>query len=93
MVESFCPATKSKICLTLSPDGVERYEPANAVLSMVVPEPNPEGPKSAEEIWKVFCRYVFFFSSAEVITEWFRKGLRSYYFVDTGRLSTWSYDV
>jgi alkylmercury lyase len=69
--ESFCPTTKSRIYLTLSPDGVERYEPANAVLSMVVPQPNPEGPKSAEEIWKVFCHYVFFFSSAEALTKWF----------------------
>jgi len=71
-VESFCPATKSRISLTLSPYGVENYEPANTVLSMVLPEPNPEGPKSAEEIWKVFCHYVFFFSSAEVVTEWFK---------------------
>ncbi len=70
-IESFCPATKSKILLALSPDRVERYEPANAVLSMVLPEPNTEGPKSAEDIWKVFCHYVFFFSSAEAITEWF----------------------
>jgi alkylmercury lyase len=71
-VESFCPATKSKIYLTLSPDRVEGYEPANAVLSVVLPEPNSEGPNSAEEIWKVFCHYVFFFSSAEAVTEWFR---------------------
>ena len=71
-VESFCPTTKSKIFLTLSPDRVESYEPANTVLSMVLPEPNPGGPKSAEEIWKVLCHYVFFFSSAEVVTEWFK---------------------
>ena len=71
-VESFCPTTKSKIVLTLSPDRVEGYEPANAVLSMVLPKPNPEGPNSAEEIWKVFCHYVFFFSSAEAVTEWFK---------------------
>jgi alkylmercury lyase len=71
-VESFCPATKSKIYLTLSPDRVEGHEPANAVLSVVLPEPNSEGPKSAEEIWKIFCHYVFFFSSAEAVTEWFR---------------------
>jgi len=71
-VESFCPTTKSKIYLTLSPHRVEGYEPANAVLSMVLPEPNPEGPKSAEEIWKVLCHYVFFFSSAKLVTEWFK---------------------
>ena len=39
---------------------------------MVLPKPNPEGPNSAEEIWKVFCHYVFFFSSAEAVTEWFK---------------------
>jgi alkylmercury lyase len=71
-VESFCPATKSKILLTLSSDRVGGYEPAGAVLSMVLPEANPEGPKSAEEIWKVFCHYVFFFSSAEMVIEWFK---------------------
>jgi alkylmercury lyase len=70
-VESFCPTTKSKILVTLSPDRVEGYQPANAVLSIVLPEPNSEGPKSAEEIWTVFCHYVFFFSSAEAIIEWF----------------------
>lgn len=71
-VESFCPTTKSKIFLTLLPDKVESYEPANAVLSMVLPEPNPEGPKSAEEIWKVCCHYVFFFSSVAAVAEWFK---------------------
>jgi alkylmercury lyase len=71
-VESFCPATKSKILLTLSPDRVEGYKPANAVLSIVLPGPSAEGLKSAAEIWKIFCHYVFFFSSAEVVTEWFK---------------------
>ena len=71
-VESLCPTTNSKIFLTLSPHKVQSYKPASAVLSMVLPEPNPEGPKSAEEIWKVFCHYVFFFSSPEALTEWFK---------------------
>lgn len=70
-VESVCPTTKSRILLTLSPERVEGYEPANVVLSIVLPEPNSEGPKSAEETWKIFCHYVFFFSSAEAVTEWF----------------------
>jgi len=71
-VESFCPATKSKICLTLSPYGVEGYEPANTVLSMVLPSPRTEGIKSVEEIWMILCHYVFFFSSTEAVAEWFK---------------------
>lgn len=71
-VESFCPTTRSKICLTLSPYKVEGYEPANTVLSMVLPRPRTEGPKSVEEIWMILCHYVFFFSSTEVVAEWFK---------------------
>jgi len=71
-VESFCPTTKSKICLALSPYGVEGYEPANTVLSMVLPSPRTEGIKSVEEIWMILCHYVFFFSSTEAVVEWFK---------------------
>lgn len=72
-VESFCPTTKSKICLAMSPYGVEGYEPANTVLSMVLPSPRTEGIKSVEEIWLILCHYVFFFSSTEAVAEWFNE--------------------
>jgi len=72
-IESFCPTTKTKICLTLSPYGVEGYGPANTVLSMVRPKPRIEGLKSVEEIWMIFCHYVSFFSSTEAIAEWFKE--------------------
>ena len=71
-VESLCPATKDRIRLTLSPVKVEQHEPAKAVLSMVLPKPTKQGPWSVEEIWMIFCHYVFFFSSAEAVGKWFK---------------------
>lgn len=60
------------IRLRISPERVEQYEPANAVLSLVLPKPTKGGTKSAGEIWKLFCHHVFFFSSAEALAEWFK---------------------
>jgi len=71
-VESTCPQTKDNIRLRISPERVEQYEPANAVLSLVLPKPTKGGTKSAGEIWELFCHHVFFFSSAEALAEWFK---------------------
>ncbi len=70
-VVSTCPATKEEIRLTITPKKVETYKPAEAVISMVKPEPTKSGPESVEEIWMVFCHQVHFFSSSQAASEWF----------------------
>ncbi len=70
-VESPCPATKKVIRVTITPDEVEHYEPATAVLSMVKPKTTEKGLQSAEETWMTFCHFVHYFSSREVVSAWF----------------------
>lgn len=69
-VESFCPATKKKIRLAISPETIEQVEPSNAVLSVVVPETGKRTLESVEDIRSMFCCLVHFFSSADAATEW-----------------------
>lgn len=74
-VESLCPETKQKIQLTITPNGVQGYDPASAAISIVVPSPKQEGLESVEEIWMTFCNHIHFFSSQDAAREWFtRKG-------------------
>lgn len=70
-VESTCPVTKEKIQLTITPEGVEQYDPASTVISIIVPTPMKKGLESVEEIWAAFCNYIHFFSSSEAASEWF----------------------
>ncbi|MFQ6023842.1 MAG: organomercurial lyase [Acidiferrobacterales bacterium] len=70
-VESPCPRTKKVIRVTITPDKVEHYDPATAVLSMVKPRTTKKGLESAEETWMAFCHYVHYFSSAQVASAWF----------------------
>ena len=70
-VESVCPATKTKVRLTISPEKIERREPADASISVVVPEVTQKGRDSVQEIWSAFCCQVHFFSSPDAATEWF----------------------
>jgi alkylmercury lyase len=50
----------------IAPDGIERLEPADAVVSLVVPE-------LAGHIRRVFCHHVHFFSSREPAAPWLRR--------------------
>lgn len=70
-LESSCPATKTRIRLTITPDKVEQCEPTNAAISIVVPAVTKKGRESVEEIWMTFCHFVHFFSSPESASEWF----------------------
>ena len=70
-VQSHCPATKKVIRVTITPDKVEHYDPAAAVLSMVIPKTTGRGLQSAEETWMTFCHFVHYFSSREAVTAWF----------------------
>ena len=69
-VVSTCPVTKNEIRLTINPDKVEQYEPTEAVMSIVRPNPTKSGFESVEEIWMIFCHQVHFFSSYQVANEW-----------------------
>ncbi len=69
-IKSYCPATKEKIQLTISPEKVEQVAPPGAVLSMVVPEVTKGGCDSSEEIQCSFCQLVHFFRSTEGAAEW-----------------------
>ena len=71
-VESTCPQTKKKIRLTIEPETVQTYEPSSAVVSIVIPKPTKQGPKSVEEIWNVFCHQVHYFSSSAAANQWFK---------------------
>ncbi len=69
-IKSYCPTTKEKIQLTISPEKVEQVAPPGTVLSMVVPEIAKGGCDSPEEIRCSFCQLVHFFSSYEGAAEW-----------------------
>ena len=70
-VESTCPATKENIRLTITPEKVVQYAPAEAVVSIVTPQPTKSGPESVEEVWMIFCHQVHFFRSPQAASEWF----------------------
>ncbi len=69
-IKSYCPATKEKIQLTISPEKAEQIAPSGTVLSMVVPEVTKGVCDSSEEIRCSFCQLVHFFSSTEGAAEW-----------------------
>lgn len=62
-VASPCPITGAEIRVEVTPEGVERLDPTDAVVSVVVPE-------SAGDIRRIFCRNVHFFSAPEAASEW-----------------------
>ncbi len=66
-VESESPLTKEKIRLTVSPDGIVESEPAGAVLSFPVGEPDMA---SVASIWATLCHHSFFFASREKAEQW-----------------------
>jgi len=60
-VESTCPVTGRKIQLTVTTDGIEKLNPASAVMSFVT----PESFKIRENVISNFCHYIHFFISSE----------------------------
>lgn len=69
-VESESPLTKEKIRLTVSPQRVEESNPAGAVVSIVVIDPDKADMSSAQAIWGTFCHHIFFFTSREEGEQW-----------------------
>jgi alkylmercury lyase len=69
-VSSQCPVTGEVIRLTITPEGVTSYQPASAVISIVIPQTTTSGLESVEEIWTTFCQHVHFFASPQAAQEW-----------------------
>jgi alkylmercury lyase len=69
-VESVSPVNREKVRLTVSPQGVEEVDPAGAVLSIVIVDPDDADMGSVEAIWGIFCHHIFFFASREEAERW-----------------------
>ena len=64
-VESKSPVSGERIRLTVSPQGVEEVDPAGAVVSIVIVDPDEANTGSVEAIWGAFCHHIFFASHEE----------------------------
>jgi alkylmercury lyase len=69
-VASKSPVSGEKVRLTVSPRGVEEVDPASAVVSMVIVDPDAADMSSVEAIWGTFCHHIFFFASREEAEQW-----------------------
>jgi alkylmercury lyase len=69
-IESKSPISRQIVRLTVSPQQVEQFEPASAVLSFVVVEPEEANMNSVESIWNTFCHHIYLFASREEAEQW-----------------------
>ena len=65
------PATGDEVRLKISPDGVERAQPDDVLVSIVIPDEEIGESGDAEQIQAVFCNFVHFFTSADTAATWF----------------------
>jgi alkylmercury lyase len=63
-IESLDPVSGDKIQVTVTPDGVQKVEPAAAVVSWVNSSVDPSNIRGS------ICHYVYFFSSSETASKW-----------------------
>ncbi len=68
-VESRDPHTGAVIKLTVSPDGVDSAEPATAVMSILIADPEVVKTKPTK-VMASFCHHIFFLESPETGAEW-----------------------
>ncbi len=73
-VESVCPVTRQTIRLTVSPQGIERLQPATAVMSLMV----PSDADVMQNIVTRFCHYVHFFASQDAGASWVTRNLGTF---------------
>jgi alkylmercury lyase len=69
-VESASPTSGTTIRLTVSPQRVEAVDPASAVVSMVVVDPDAADMSSVEALWGTFCHHIFFFAARQEAERW-----------------------
>ena len=67
-VESESPLSKETVRVTVSPEGVQTSQPADAVITIVVPTETDMS--SVAAIWMTFCHHIFFFSSRSEAEQW-----------------------
>ncbi len=65
------PATGQEVRLKVTPDGVERAQPEDILVSVVVPAAEISANGSAEQIQAIFCNFVHFFTTADAAAAWF----------------------
>ncbi len=65
-VFSVCPVTGEEIHLVVSRERIERAEPSNAVMSILLPDRE----EFRSDVLTSFCHHVHFFRSADVGSEW-----------------------
>jgi alkylmercury lyase len=68
-VESSCPVTGAKVQVTANPDSIERVEPVDAVMAIIV----PEAAEVCCDVRRAFCDKVHFFNSSEAASQWVLK--------------------
>ncbi len=68
-VESRDPHTGTAIELTVTPDGVERAEPSETVMSMALGDPEVVK-TNPTKVMASFCHHIFFLESLEAGVEW-----------------------
>lgn len=79
-VESVCQATKEPVTLTVSPDGVENLHPADAVMSILIPDAGDKDftENCCEDVISSFCHFVCFFKSYEAGATWINNKKENY---------------
>jgi len=65
------PATGQEVRLKITPDGVERAQPDDILVSVVVPAADISANGSAEQIQAIFCNFIHFFTTADAAVAWF----------------------
>ena len=68
-VESRDPHTGTAIKLTVTPDGVEKAEPSETVMSMALGDPEVVK-TNPTKVMASFCHHIFFLESPEAGVEW-----------------------
>ncbi len=67
-VESESPLSKETVRVTVRPEGVRTAQPADAVVTIVVPKETDMS--SVASIWMTFCHHIFFFVSRSEAEQW-----------------------
>jgi len=69
-ITSPCPVTRTLVRVEASPEGVHVVEPADALVSLVVPAPAEHGAEHGRDVRAAFCNHVHFLSSPEAAARW-----------------------
>ena len=65
-IRSTCPRSGDEIRLTVRPDGIEAVHPAEAVVSIVL----PDAAATRSDVRGAFCNQVHYFRNEEAASEW-----------------------